>query len=89
MPFRHDAGIFRPNGVSRRTLNGIKTLNPGCFGVWGVTGKKAEYKSQTGSQLNARYVCVYFYCSYSRCGLAGQRDEQLTFLGLAATTKRK
>jgi hypothetical protein len=28
MPFRHDAGIFTPNGVSRRTLNGMKALNP-------------------------------------------------------------
>jgi hypothetical protein len=47
MPFRHDhdAGIFRPNGVSRRTPNGMKALNPRCFGVWGVVGKKAEVKN--------------------------------------------
>jgi hypothetical protein len=40
--FRHDAGIFRPNGVSRRPINGMKIPNPRCFGVWGVLGKKAE-----------------------------------------------
>ena len=48
MPFRHDAGIFRPNGVSRRTLNGMKTPNPRCFGVWGVIGKKVEAKNPNG-----------------------------------------
>jgi hypothetical protein len=28
MPFRHDAGVFRPNGVSRRNFDGLKTPNP-------------------------------------------------------------
>jgi hypothetical protein len=34
------------NGVSRRTLNGMKAPNPRCFGVWGVIviGKKVEAK---------------------------------------------
>jgi hypothetical protein len=39
MPFRHDAGSFRPNGVSRRTLNGMKAPNPRCFGVRDVIGE--------------------------------------------------
>jgi hypothetical protein len=56
MPFRHDAGIFRPNGVSRRNFDGLKTPNPSSFGDWGVIGKKVEAKNPTGSQLNARYT---------------------------------
>jgi hypothetical protein len=28
--------------VSRRTLNGIKTPNPRCFGFWRAIGKKVE-----------------------------------------------
>jgi hypothetical protein len=28
--------------VSQRTLNGMKTPNPRCFGVWGVIGKRVE-----------------------------------------------
>jgi hypothetical protein len=45
MPFRHDADVFRPNGVSRRNFDGLKPPNPSSFGVRGVIGKKAEEKN--------------------------------------------
>jgi hypothetical protein len=47
-PFRHDAGAFSPNGVSRRTLNGMITPNPRCSGVWGVIGKRVEVETPNG-----------------------------------------
>ena len=47
-PFRHDAGIFRPNKVSRRNFDGMKTPNPRCFGVWGGIGRKAEVQNPNG-----------------------------------------
>jgi hypothetical protein len=46
--FRHDAGIFRPNKVSRRNFDGMKTPNPSCFGVWGGIGRKAEVQNPNG-----------------------------------------
>jgi hypothetical protein len=32
--FRHDAGIFRPNKVSRRNFDGMKTPNPKSEVLW-------------------------------------------------------
>jgi hypothetical protein len=34
--------------VSRRTLNGMITPNPRCFGVWGVIGKRVEVENPNG-----------------------------------------
>jgi hypothetical protein len=45
MPFRHDADVFRPNGVSRRNFDGLKPPNPSSFRVWGVMGKKEEVQN--------------------------------------------
>jgi hypothetical protein len=42
MSFHHDADIFRPNGVSRRTPNRMKALDPSSFGVQGVIGEIVE-----------------------------------------------
>jgi hypothetical protein len=30
--------------LDQENLNGTKALNPRCFGVWGVVGKKVEAK---------------------------------------------
>jgi hypothetical protein len=54
MPFRHDAGIFRPNGVSGRNFDGLKTPNPSSFGDWGVIGKKVEAKNPNGVSAKSR-----------------------------------
>jgi hypothetical protein len=48
MPFRHDAGVFRPNGVSRRNFDGLKTPNPSSFGHRVCIGKKVEAKNPNG-----------------------------------------
>jgi hypothetical protein len=53
---RHDAGSFRSNGVSRRTLNGMKPLNPRCFGVRGVIGKKSEVQKPNRVSAIYKYV---------------------------------
>jgi hypothetical protein len=58
MPFRHDAGIFRPNGVSRRNFDGLKTPNPSSFGDWGVIGKKIEAKNPNG--VSAKCAIIFF-----------------------------
>ena len=55
-PFRHDAGVFRANGVSRRTLNGMITPNPRCFGVWGVIGKRVEVENPNGVSAKCAIV---------------------------------
>jgi hypothetical protein len=59
MPFRHDADVFRPNGVSRRNFDGMKTPNPRCFGVWVVIGKKVEAKNPNGVSAKRGRVCVF------------------------------
>ena len=48
MPFRHDAGVFRPSGVSRRNFDGLKTPNPSSFGHWVCLGKKVVGKNPNG-----------------------------------------
>jgi hypothetical protein len=48
MPFRHDAGVFRPNGVSRRNFDGLKTPNPSSFGHWVCLSKKVVGKNPNG-----------------------------------------
>ena len=48
MPFRHDAGVFRPNAVSRRNFDGLKTPNPSSFGHRVCLGKKVEAKNPNG-----------------------------------------
>jgi hypothetical protein len=65
MSFRHDAGIFRPNGVSRRTLNGMETPNPRCFGVWGVIGKKFEAKKS--NRVSAKCAIHRALCLLALC----------------------
>jgi hypothetical protein len=52
MPFRHDADVFRPNGVSRRNFDGLKLPNPSAFGVRGGFGRKAEV--QNPNQVSAK-----------------------------------
>jgi hypothetical protein len=48
MPFRHDAGVFRPNGVSRRNFDGLKTPNPSSFGHRVCPSKKVVGKNPNG-----------------------------------------
>jgi hypothetical protein len=48
MTFHHDAGVFRPNGVSRRNFDGLKTPNPSSFGHWVCLGKKVVGKNPNG-----------------------------------------
>jgi hypothetical protein len=48
MPFRHDAGVFRPNGVSRRNFDGLKTPNPSSFAHRVCLGKKVVGKNPNG-----------------------------------------
>jgi hypothetical protein len=64
----HDAGISRPNGVSQRTLNGMKTPNPRCFGVWGVISKKVEAKKP--NRINIRSGNIWVSASADRALLA-------------------
>ena len=56
MPFRHDADVFRPNGVSRRNFGGLKPPNPSSFGVRGVIGKKAEV--QNPNRVSAKCAII-------------------------------
>jgi hypothetical protein len=74
MPFRHDAGIFRPNGVSRRNFDGMKTPNPRCFGVWVVIGKKVEAKNP--NEVSAKCAMVLLSRGTNPATHAG-RWEQL------------
>jgi hypothetical protein len=50
------AGIFRPNEVSRRNFDGMKTPNPRCFGVWGGLGRKAEVQNPNGVSAKCAIV---------------------------------
>ena len=70
MPFRHDAGVFRPNGVSRRNFDGMKTPNPRCFGVWVVIGKKVEAKNPNGVS--------------AKCAIRARRGNAVFWAGLQA-----
>jgi hypothetical protein len=58
MPFRHDAGVFRPNEVSRRNFDGLKTPNPSSFGHRVCLGKKVEAKNPNGVSAKCAIVIL-------------------------------
>jgi hypothetical protein len=78
MPFRHDAGIFRPNGVSRRAVNGLKSLNPRCFGVWGVIGKRIEVEKPNRVSAKCAVLGHNRARKFSRGGQRKKTGEQRT-----------
>jgi hypothetical protein len=58
MPFRHDAGVFRPNGMSRRNFDGLKPPNPSSFGVRDGLGRKTEV--QNPNRVSAKCAIRHF-----------------------------
>jgi hypothetical protein len=78
MPFRHDAGVFRPNGVSRRNFGGLKTPNPSSFGHRVCLGKKVEAKNPNG--VSAK--CAIGTYSYVLCCVLALAHLVLGPLGL-------
>jgi hypothetical protein len=76
MPFRHDAGVFRPNGVSRRNFDGLKTPNPSSVGHWVCLGKKVVGKNPNGVSAKCAIVGLQ-RAEKPLCSIHSRADREL------------